>query len=460
MKSWWSPQHAALLESLRAQALIPRLYARLSLERYTASEDDLRRLMAWPSTLMQQTGWALIEPALDHVDAWPETWHLATEMGFEPVADHHHALLFGRLTLRLIKDQEYDQATWTWTECISSWRRLACSDYLTNLLQDIAQPVEEDDPEDNSYTPLHEEVVTHLLDHLIEHHEHNLNDAIRLLDADRSRRTDIDYRLAKFSWSALAATLLLMQEISEDDLERFPISTSMCTQAHRRVAQFKTTLRRQVMEVFEKDYAQIDLNDDDSIQLLSSFSWIARCAELIGRDTEMSTLVVTSAVELGWKLRRTGREEEGDDFERMLMMCTPFHKFLMRQLAQHTVVGPNSKCADFLVFQGESSNDHEHRKQRFERAIEICPGHRNASLMLSYEHLHLANQALHAISLIPAPLKHLPVGERPKMLWRTANKHVEEARTIYPFNERLEDYQERLDKAAQRMRITPTSTDE
>lgn len=452
----WSTAHAALLESLRAQSLIPRLYTRLSLERYAASEDELRRLMAWPAVLMQQPGWALIEPALDQVDAWPETWHLASQMGFSPLAAHHHALLFGRLTSRLVEDQEYEQATWTWSECIASWRTVALSTYLPELLDDISQSHDDDDEEQIAARhTMHSEVVAHLLDHLVDVHEQHMHTAIKLLDTERERRTDIDFRLARFSWSALKAAQLIARELDPTQVATHAQGVTMISHMAARIELFSGSLRTQILETFEKDSAQIDVNDDTSAQLLTSFEWIGRCAEIMGHDTGTATKVVVAAVGLGWKLRRTGREEEGDDFDRMLMLCAPFHKFLTRQLEKRTFVGPNSKCSDFMVFQGESSNDHEYRKARFERALKVCPGHRNASLMLSYEHLHLANQSLHAISLIPAPLKHLPVGDRPKMLWRSAHKHLEDARAAYPFNERLEEYQTRLDEAAKRLRITP-----
>ena len=453
----WSPAHAALLEALRAQALIPRLYERLALERDGASEEELRRLMAWPAELMRQPGWALIEPSLDDPNAWPETWQLAREMGFTPLCEHHHALLFGRLTERLVEAEHYDQARWTWSEALKSWRALAKTPYLPELL-DVVLPEPDmttaDEAQRDNPAPLHQELLTTLLDDLIARRVSGLRRAWRLDESDRERRSRLDHRLARFEWYALdEASAVLGADAAGSSQARARDASSMLRHAGALAYDARRALRAELREVFARDTAQIDVTQDSSEQLLSSFSFLAECSELIGHDLDTSTQVVLAAVELAWKLRHTGREEQGDDLSRLLLLAAPFHAELMRHIEREGYVGPNSKCSDFLVFQGEDSPDHATRRAAFERALTICPGHRNASLMLSYEHLHLAAQALNALGLIPAPLKHLPVGERPKMLWRSAKQHIDEAEAIYPFNERLERYRATLSEVAERLRI-------
>ncbi len=56
----WSREHASLLNALRSEALIPRLYRRLSRERFIASPEEIRRLRDWPACLLGAPGWAVI----------------------------------------------------------------------------------------------------------------------------------------------------------------------------------------------------------------------------------------------------------------------------------------------------------------------------------------------------------------------------------------------------------------
>lgn len=465
----WTSAHADLLESLQAQQIIPPLFSRLSLERYVAREDDLRRLVAWPRVLRQQPGWPLIEPALHEADAWPETWHMAREMGFEPLAHHHHALLFSHLTHRLLTDRAFEQALWTWEQTIWSWRMICETPYLIELIADVASPPEvpEDDEQDvaeknldgEALSPAHAEILATLLHPMIDAHTQSLHDALGMeIETLSFSNARFDRRRARFHQRAFNLLLHMgSTEARPEEESHSPVLDLLWGGLVAKTRLILDTLHRTILESFQKQAEQLNVNEDDSQALLAPFEWIDACAEVFGLDDEVATAVITQGVELGWKLRRTGREEEGDDFERLIQLTRPFQDHLSGALERGSLVGPNSKCSDMLVFYGEHSEHHPERKQLFERALAICPGHRNASLMLSYEHLYLASQAFNALSLIPAPLRHLPGGERPTMLWRKAKEHIDDARQIYPFNSKLDEYDERLEKEATRLRITPAS---
>lgn len=452
----WSDAHQKLLETLQAQQLIPPLYARLSLERYAAHEDDLRRLVAWPRVLQRQPGWKLIEPALNHSDAWPETWELASQMGFEPLAHHHHALLFTHLTERLIKDREFDHASWTWTQCLKSWKSLANSNYLTELIEDITpQRAANDDRETTSHA--HGEILTSLLTPMFDAHEQGLYQAIALDPTTNTITSKFDQRLAQFHIRAFESFLTLHDVGFTHPC--YPNAHELWEALYDKTIAIKHTIRETLLQAFEQATSQVNISDDEAYILLAPFEWIASCCNIMRIDDEIATLVVTQAVEFGWKMRKLGREDDSDEFDRMLMVCAPFQQHLVQAIESGRLVGPNSKCSDFMVFQGEHADEHDTRKELFERALQICPGHRNASLMLSYEHLYLANQTMAALSRIPAPLKHLNAGERTKKLWNEAHKHIETAREIYPFNTKLESYEERLKAAAERLRVHPNNED-
>jgi hypothetical protein len=197
----------------------------------------------------------------------------------------------------------------------------------------------------------------------------------------------------------------------------------------------------------------VDLADAPSSEVLLPFEWIAEVFDIIGYTEYAVTTAVTKAVEICWRMRKMGREDRTDDLPKILQLITPFNKDLFRRLEAGTSFGHNSKCADFLVFQGEPLTDHDARLEIFERAVQISPGHRNASMLLSYEHLQVTRAALGRAKLMLATMRHIPGNTKHEQTLKEAYDALAMARHHYPPNERIPDYQEQLEAEAARLGV-------
>ncbi len=438
----FTPQHADVLRALYAERLIPKLYRRLTHERYEATEVHIRRLADWPAALMRQAGWGLLEPVLDDPEAWPAIWHQAMEAGFDPVAHHHHALLFSRLTERFLGDEEYELALWSWTECIRAWRGVLTTPYMEDVLDDIIQ---REDADDEDAEQDRRRIVTELLDPLIDRRAHDLRQSLRL-DDDARRTEAIPRRRVRFCWSALMMARELTREVGED-----PFNT--LTRLHERATHTCEEIAAQVCSRLTRMIEEIEIAEADGADLLRPFEWAAAAFEIIGMTERASIQIVEQVVTLGWKLHKMGREEGNADFTRILEVTAPFNDDLRRRFEHGEAFGHNAKCADFLVFQGERIDDHDRRFKTFQRAVEISPGHRNASMLLSYEYLIDANDLLNQLALMPTPVRYIPGSGRAEKLVEQTARVLELVRETYPPNEDLDTYEQRLHKQAERFRI-------
>ena len=456
MKSW-TPHHAALLDALRAERLLPALYKRLTRERYEVDEAEWQRLSEWPATLYREPSWSTLEVVIERPDAWPDAWHRACERGWSEVAEHHHALLFGRLTERLIRDGEFDHALWCWMECWRAWKVVLAGDYIPALIRDVIEEPDAHDehesqgsPKDGREAPAHDQVALHLLEPLVQARAAALRAHLNLDDDARARRA-LERRAIRFEWSAL--TLLV-------ELLRAPQGDACGTLEHARqlaVSQ-RASIGAQAVARFERLLDAVDIAQADSDELLHPFEWLAGVFDLLGPHEYASATAVTRTVALLWRLRKTGREEREGEFPRILEAMAPFQRDLRRRLEGGKTFGHNSKCADFMVFQGEDLQDRDQRFEIFSRAVAISPGHRNASMLLAYEHMHKVNEAITASALLPAPLRHLGNTRQLKLL-QSARHHLSEAARHFPTHERLEKYGERLEQELARTGITLPAQD-
>jgi len=447
----WTQHHAALLDALRAERYIPPLYRRLSRERYEADDEEWRRLSDWPSLLRKEAGWRIIEPVLEQPDAWPAAWHQATEAGWTTTAEHHHALLFGRLADRFIADEEYEHALWSWTESWRAWKAVLSTGYMRDLLSDVAPLDEDEDEEAKERTrETHRTILLELLDHRIQSRVHALRVCLSLDDEARSVEV-IDRRGLRFGWNAL---LLLGEQLR--DVEEAEDPNGTLRRIRRKSSSAREQIATEVIARFERMIEAVDLADAPSNEVLLPFEWIAEVFDIIGYTDYAVTTAVTKAVEICWRMRKMGREDRTDDLPKILQLITPFNKDLFRRLEAGTSFGHNSKCADFLVFQGEPLSDHDARFEIFSRAVQISPGHRNASMLLSYEYLQVTRAALGRAKLMLATMRHIPGNTKPEQTLKEAYDALAMARHHYSPNERIPDYQEQLEDEAARLGVDLT----
>jgi hypothetical protein len=429
----WTPQHQALLDALRSAHILPRLIRRLSQERYAADDDDLRRMSEWPATLMRDPGWAAIGPMLDSPRAWPQAWERAVALGFSPTSDHHHALYLCRLTDRALADEETELAQWAWAQGFAAWRRVLSTDYMINLIHDIVDPDPTQDIERRT-------IITQLLDHLIDQRAAELADGLGL------RRALVDgapssvlRRHARFAMVAL-------------DAARVPSAadpTGALTRAAGRAGDHVEALQREAADRFAAMLKELDPASAPVDELLRPFLWVDEIAQVLGADDSLATPIIEATVELGWTLRKVKRAAEQDLLSRILDAIAPLQSALEARLLARQSLGHNSKCSDIFVFMGEQASG-DGRRAAFARALAVCPGHRNAAMLMSYEELAAADKLL-TLSKEGGLTRG---GTSSQQYVRQAHDKVSAAAKIYPHNKELGAYKTRLSEAAARVQIT------
>lgn len=427
MVKLWTRQHRALLDALRAEAAVPHLIARLSLERCAASPAQVRMLRDWPASLRGDAGWAVLEPHLERPSAWPRIWHQAIAAGFSPRSDHHHALLFERFCDDLVAQDDFEVARYAWRECVDAWLRVFATDYPDTLLEELGAD---------------EATRAGLLDRLCDGRERQLRRGLRLADAQPS--TTFDRRLTRFAWSALS---VLEERLDQSDAQH-PALSGLRERVELARGQIVSTLGSRFGRMIDR----LDLAEADAAAIREPFEWIGEVFEILPIDAATAARVSDAAVDIGWKLRKLELGDGEALMAALLELAAPFNDRLAHFIASGDAFGHNSTCADFLVFQGEQRDRSSLREPFFERAIEVCPGHRNASMMLSYEKLREVSSMLVRIRLMPAAVKVVPgASRRLGSVVEDASALLDDAEALFPSNETIAEYRQEIVAEAQRL---------
>jgi hypothetical protein len=437
MMKLWTPHHQALLDALHSAQLLPRLLRRLSLERHSADEDELKRLNPWPALLMRQPGWSAIEPMLDSPRAWPDAWQRAVELGFSPACDHHHALLFSRQATRALREDDLDLAEWSAQQAFDAWCRVLSTPYMLGLLDDIVE--HSDDPATQAER---RSVLTHLLDPHTEALAHDLSEALGLKrHLDASQPASLLRRRAALAITSLRAFAHKTASLPD------PCGTlqSARTQAITHIER----LQQEAAQRFSSMLSDLDPATATPDALLAPFLWAEQISHLLGPDDPLVIPIISEGVDLGWTLRRLKRDQEERLLYKLVDAILPLNDALERRLLSRESLGHNSKCADLLVFRGEEDKAGKQRRY-YDRALAVCPGHRNASLLISYELLH---EAAGLITRSHAPQGLLNPND-PISLIKQAHEKVEQAASLYPSNKELERHRELVREQAKRHNLT------
>lgn len=436
--NYWTNDHTTLLNALRANAVVPVLYRRLALERLSPDDAEVRRLRGWAACIRRDAGWRVIERVLDRPAAWPAVWEEATNAGFSPVTDHHHALLFGRFCEQLVNAQDWETADWTWRQSVKAWTRVFSSDYPGQLFDDLAPKLSDDGPGKD-------EMLAGMLDALVERRRADLREASGVTKPGRD--LVIERRRLRFASRALSS-LADLAESTRDDYGTLRHLAQLAQRAHAQVS-------AEVVTRFEKLAEEVDFSDAKGDQLLGHFRWAASFFDVVGNSESGTTALVSQVVEACWALRRVGRDDI-PEFRALLDLGAPFNQNLFARLKSlESAFGHNSRCADFLVFVGEQATDAARRKEIFASGLEICPGHRNSAMLLSYEHLTDAERILTQLALAPSVVSIVPgTSQRIDRLLREAEARLSEAESVYPYNERLPEVRESLEREAERLDVS------
>ncbi|MFU8804511.1 MAG: hypothetical protein ACNA8W_11925 [Bradymonadaceae bacterium] len=442
----WTPQHDALLEGLEAQHILPHLVCRLSRERSWLTPDEALRLVDWATSLREDPAWKIIEPVLEQPSAWPAIWREAVECGFAPQTDHHHALFFGRLFQRCFKEYDLERAGYAWDEMLHAWQRVARTTYLDELIADLTAGQSEEVQRRGR------DVLLNLLDPFVEEIAERLQGALKIDDIPREATSDtaeLDRRLILFTWDCLERASLLEG------------SSPLITQVAQRASQSRHAIQDRVVDAFARQVDAVDPNEPSVELIIAPFHWVARIFAILPISLSVATDVVNRTLDMIWKLRSLEHPFEKEAMARLLAASRPFNDALLGHLSRDDeAFGHHSQAADFLTFLGERATGAPERIAFFEHAIEICPGHRNASMMLSHTYIERANVHLLKTSAIPDIAgKRGPARDHIRQIVEAARDLVIEAERLYPHNEKLDKYREDVVKECHRFNIDPAGLD-
>lgn len=423
---FWTDKHEALLNALQSEALIPDLFQRLSGERLEASEKDVRVMRDWTASLQQDPGWAILGKVIDEPNAFPAAFHDAITEGFSPRTDHHNALVFGSICERLIAAQNYDAALHAWREAIEAWTRVYSTPYIDELVADMQ-------------TSLSEEEISELVrESLAEWGQQitaSVDDPAGVVSG-RVRRDEL-----RFLWAAYSG---IEGDGSHPAITHF---VDMVNTERR-------SIDTKVVGKLEREFDAIDPTDatKDS-ELVALLEWFGSVYETVGYTDSSISSVIPLAVERCWALRKVGRDD-AKIFTDILRILRPFNIALHERIVSGGLFGLNSKCADFLVFEGEGKIDQAARKKIFETGLDICPGHRNSAMLLSYVLLGEVDAIVLKLQVIPSARMMVRWGTQSieEMVWE-GYALLDRVQEIYPFNERYEDTAAKLDAESERLGV-------
>ena len=434
----WTREHDALLNALQAASIVPTLYRRMSLERYTPDADEVRRLRDWATSLRSDPAWEVLEPVAESPAAWPDVWQAAVDRGFSPRTDHHNALLLARFCDRFLQARDYEGASWAWRQAVASWARVFRSPYPGELFDAVAPNLGEDGAETRG------ELLRTMLDDLVASRVDNLRQAAGL--TDRSELPTIDRRLLRFAHRALK------QLAGISDAED-PYATL------RHLAGVATTgigqVNAEILRRFEALGKDTDLSAATGDAVVRRFRWAATYFEIVGLTEGAVTTVVSAAVETCWTMRKLDRDER-PEFGELLDVVQPLNRNLAERLRSfESAFGHNSQCADFLVFLGERERDSARKLDIFREGLAVCPGHRNSAMLAAWELVNEVRVILLQTALTPPLVSRVAgpprsIEESLQRAWALCN----EAERIYAFHEELPGLREKVSIEAERHRVS------
>lgn len=444
-----------LLAALRAKALVPTLIDFLSRGRVRARGDDPRILRDWVESMLADPGWKVLGPRIEALADgsekpgtrtaadWPQLWSKAVTAGWSPRSDHHHALLFARFcddatfskgtaskdtASKDTAPKDFEVANLFWKESVAAWLRVLDSDYLDEWLKGMGAA----------------DLKTrrHLLEPLIAPRVSQLRSGLSLENA--SNPTAIDLPTTRFAWQALHHLAEQVAASSTEDPALIGLGED--------IARERVDIQAAILRQFARMVDALDLSSPDIDALLAPFLWAGAVFNILPIDASVAARVADAAVDIGWKLRKLRPDDLDKSMAKLLNAARPFNEALEGFILEGEAFGHNSTCADFLVFRGEHRARSKGRDRYFERAIAVCPGHRNASMMLSYEKLRALSDLLLRVRMVPSAITMLPgSATRVESAIADAWALLDQAEALYPSNETILEYRQQLAHEADRL---------
>ncbi len=395
------------------------------------SQDDDPALLGNLLALLRQDpgfealGRALLEPeagarAGQFALVWP-----AVHQRLDSVAHHHLALLYTRWGWNALGQQERPQRVWAWWQkALEAYgASLGNEHFLTQLCHDAQLPDKAPD------------LLSNVLDWLIEPHAQALvtalEDALSLKPA-----------LVAAHWSVLKHAAESLEKGGLTDVLALKQVELGCAMWQRRVIDKALAMVDEMARPVESIGAKRE-------ELIRPFEMLRLVTEITGPNEDISVWALEKCVEWSWPLYKSKEEIRLKD---MLDASRPFAKHVESLLGRGTgAFGRNNASADYILFSADFV-PFEEQAAHFRRALEICPGHRNSRLMLSYHKLNLARRAMDEADRREPPGAIISI-DRKAALAEVGRAEVllDEAEALFPPNTRLSDHRERLAKLKGRL---------
>lgn len=423
---------------LDAEQYLPLLVNRLSDGFVDLDTETTHRWAVWLESLRRDPAWEFIAPALDIKEAWPDVWHRARDAGFSEATEHHQAIFFTRLFERAVDDDRFSLARRAWRQALESWKAIADGKYLgDHLLCSSAADLDED---------AMQTVLEGLLDPPLRTLGSMGMEALRLesWEAPPARRS------LRFCLEALD----VLREVF--DAADGPVARG----AIERVESIRRRLVEAVDGELRRRLERIDLAGAGLQDVTAPFDCAVVRNTHLDHPPSLDRSILRRGLDLIWSLRDIDRDEELGVIPPMLQRLEPCAKRLGK-LDDDASFGLEGALADLLVFRGEEALSLDERQEAFEEALQSCPGHRNASRLLSYLLLERANRDLLKTAALPELSARIgPVRRRIRPLLERAAGLIDRAESLYPENELLDQYRSDLDEELTRFRMTAESDGE
>lgn len=421
-----------------AQQNLPLLTERLS--RGTIIFDDARawRWAGWMEALLDSPAWPVLAPTLASPGSWPEVWALARDEGFADSAHHFNALFFQSLFEEALEDGQQDLAREAWEQALLSWARLKDGVYLQEeILGPMASELSEAQVQ---------QALGSLLDYPISSLQTLATQALRLSPWE------------KFP---LRRPLVFVHEAASRLKEIFSDGDSpLINGALKSLQDAQNSVQEALITAFDKVLSELDLTSIKTAQIEELFDAFIIRNDLLYHPPELDRFFLRRGLALIWDLREIGRDEELLIIDALAPRLKPSAARL-RSSDESTRFGIEGAIADLDVFIGEEALAIDTRQAAFEAALEVCPGHRNASRMLSYLLLERANRQLLKTSALPAATTRLGLLRRQvKPILQEAQALIERAEELFPENDLLNRYQNDFFEEWRRFKLDEESTDE
>ncbi len=418
---------------LEARHLLPALIGRLSAGLIQPDDATCDRWARWLRSLQQDPAWAIIEPALERPEAWPAVWRRARRAGFSAQTSHYQAIFFGRLTLRALDAGRLELAHTAWRRTLLNWQRLGPSDFFRQRLQELELD------ESTAHT-----VMASLLDAQLDRLLTIGQDALRLPKWDQAPQR----RHLRLSQRCLQTSTDLLDVESPSPLE---------IALHNAAEERRQALYDAVADAYRSFLDALDLTTVSTDALISLVDGAITRFEGLGHPPKLAQAILRHTLQIVWSLRELKRDEEMVLLPPLLERLEPLVD-LWRRGDRELPIELAGTLADVLVFKAEEALSIDVRQQALEDALQLCPGHRNASRLLSYLLLERASRELLKLSALPDATGRLDLTRRAITgpLKRT-EEAVERAAELYPQNDLLDQYQS--DLKAERQRFGPPPGD-